>query len=415
MYGNIEPMQLDMPADDSGEYLDGVLSGSVGHELTNGSVICGDLQPFYQVDSGNIDIEAYAASYTGLAKIHRLMYIADHCPTLAMDALRIALNYVKNHTYNTPMYTKIHTRITEMCKQNGKPIDPAIGPLDQQWVEQKAKRAAVTLEKLDTELKNYKSNSIKESIRRGHDALGDHYLDMGDLTNALKCYVRSRDYCINSKQVLNMCLNAIKVSVYLRNWTFLITYVAKAEHNPEYQNNRPVITTLSCAAGLANLAAGKYELAAKNFITAHFDDFTSESSDMLCVNNVAIYGGLCALATYERTKLLKQVLTSSTFKLFLESEPQLRDAITCFYESKYANCLSILNEMRDSLLLDMYLAPHVNTLYTDIRNRALVQYFSPYNSAELPKMAAAFNTTIKSLEDEIMQLILTGQIQVRPI
>ena len=33
------------------------------------------------------------------------------------------------------------------------------------------------LEKLDNDLKNYKSNSIKESIRRGHDDLGDHFLD----------------------------------------------------------------------------------------------------------------------------------------------------------------------------------------------------------------------------------------------
>ena len=29
---------------------------------------------------------------------------------------------------------------------------------------------------------------IQESIRRGHDDLGDHFLDSGDLANALKCY-----------------------------------------------------------------------------------------------------------------------------------------------------------------------------------------------------------------------------------
>lgn len=34
-------------------------------------------------------------------------------------------------------------------------------------------------------------------------------------------------------------------------------------------------------------------------------------------------------------------------------------------------------------------------------------------SADLNKMAAAFNTTIAALEDELMQLILDGQIQAR--
>lgn len=49
-------------------------------------------------------------------------------------------------------------------------------------------------------------------FRRGHDDLGDHYLDCGDLSNALKCYSRARDYCTSAKHVINMCLNVIKVS-----------------------------------------------------------------------------------------------------------------------------------------------------------------------------------------------------------
>jgi hypothetical protein len=39
--------------------------------------------------------------------------------------------------------------------------------LDNQWIETTSKKAALKLEKLDTDLKNYKSNSIKESIRYG--------------------------------------------------------------------------------------------------------------------------------------------------------------------------------------------------------------------------------------------------------
>ena len=37
--------------------------------------------------------------------------------------------------------------------------------LDSVWIESTSKTAAHILEKLDTDLKNYKSNSIKESIR----------------------------------------------------------------------------------------------------------------------------------------------------------------------------------------------------------------------------------------------------------
>lgn len=38
-------------------------------------------------------------------------------------------------------------------------------PLDSAWAESTRKKALLKLEKLDTDLKNYKGNSIKESIR----------------------------------------------------------------------------------------------------------------------------------------------------------------------------------------------------------------------------------------------------------
>jgi COP9 signalosome complex subunit 1 len=210
-----------------------------------------------------------------------------------------------------------------------------------------------------------------------------------------------------------MCLNVIKVSIQLQNWSHVMTYVAKAEGTPEFVSNSPIATKLHCAAGLSDLASKKYKASAKHFLAANFDQFVTDYGEILSANNVAVYGGLCALASFDRNELYKNVISSSSFKLFLELEPQLRDAITKFYNSKYAGCLSILDDMRDNLLLDIYLAAHVNNLYNLIRNRALIQYFSPYLSADMNKMASAFNTNVNSLEDEIMQLILEGQIQAR--
>lgn len=395
-----EPMQLDAPPEDndSGE-------GDIG--TTNAEAL-----GTYHVDNATMDLETYANSYTGLAKIHRLIFIANHCIPFRIEALKTALLFIKENTYNTTMYNMVYQKLAEAVKLSGASIEATIGPLDAAWIDQRSKKAALKLEKLDTDLKNYKSNSIKESIRRGHDDLGDHYLEMGDLSNALKCYSRSRDYCTSGKHVLNMCLNVIKVSIQLQNWSHVLTYVSKAHATPEFQANSAIGTKLQCAAGLADLASKKYKSSAKNFLSANFDHFSSEFGEILNANNVAIYGGLCALATYDRDELFKDVISSASFKLFLELEPQLRDAISKFYNSMYARCLSVLDEIKDNLLLDIYLAPHVANLYNLIRNRALVQYFSPYLSADMNRMASAFNTNIVSLEDELMHLILDGQIQV---
>ncbi|KAG9343712.1 hypothetical protein JZ751_013090 [Albula glossodonta] len=336
----------------------------------------------YLVENPTLDLEQYASSYSGLMRIERLQFIADHCPQLRVEALKMALSFVQR-TFNVDVYEEIHRKLTEATR----------------------KKALLKLEKLDTDLKNYKGNSIKESIRRGHDDLGDHYLDCGDLSNALKCYSRARDYCTSAKHVINMCLNVIKVSVYLQNWSHVLSYVSKAESTPEIaeqrgerdSQNQAVLTKLKCAAGLAELASRKYKQAAKCFLLASFDH--CDFPELLSPSNVAVYGGMCALATFDRQELQRNVISSSSFKLFLELEPQVRDIIFKFYESKYASCLKMLDEMKDNLLLDMYLAPHVRTL--------------PYVSADMNKMAAAFNTTVAALEDELTQLILEGLINAR--
>lgn len=376
----------------------------------------------YVVENPTIDLEVYSNSYTGVAKLYRLIYIMNHCPSLRLEALKMAISYVMT-TYNVNLYQMLHQKLAEITTGSSLPdvavqsTSQDVPAIDTMWMETRSKKAALKLEKLDNDLKNYKSNSIKESIRRGHDDLGDHYLDCGDLTNALKCYSRARDYCTSGKHVVNMCMNVIKVSIYLQNWSHVTSYVSKAEGTPEFSElqskdaNQHIITKLKCAAGLAELATKKYKSAAKHFLQANLDH--CDFPELMSPNNVAMYGGLCALATFDRHELQKNVIFSSSFKLFLELEPQLRDIILKFYESKYASCLKLIEEIKDNLLLDMYIAPHINNLYTQIRNRALIQYFSPYLSADMRKMATAFNRTVNALEDELIQLILDGQIQAR--
>jgi len=417
MLGGVEPMQVDIPEENENE---------VGGEETEEQV--------YVVENPSLDLEATANAYTGLAKLYRLQFIAEHCPCYRVEALKLAIGYCQA-THNTVLYQRLHRKLADCVGgtangQAGTVPDVAVGAADQgmgersfpaldlNWVDTRNKKAQMKLEKLDNDLKNYKSNSIKESIRRGHDDLGDHFLDSGDLANALKCYSRARDYCTSGKHVVSMCVNVIKVSVYLQNWSHVISYVNKALATPDLNDGNlkssdhlTLVTRLKCAGGLADLMTRKYSAAAKQFLAASLDH--CECPDLLSPNNVAIYGGLTALATFDRAELYKQVISSAQFKLFLELEPQLREVIQCFYDSRYGQCLKLLEDMKDNLLLDIYLAPHINTLFSMIRNRGLVQYFSPYSSADLNKMANSFNTSVINLENELMKLILDGSIAAR--
>ena len=68
------------------------------------------------------------------------------------------------------------------------------------------------LDRLDTNIKNFRNNAIKESIKRGFEEMGEHKLQQGDVQGALKFFSKSRDYCVQPQHVRTMCLNVIKAS-----------------------------------------------------------------------------------------------------------------------------------------------------------------------------------------------------------
>merc|ERR1712226_1535665 len=168
---------------------------------------------------------------------------------------------------------------------------------------------------------------------------------------------------------------------------------------------------MNCAIGIAEMESSKYRNAAMKFIACSFDH--CDSPDLISQQNVAIYGGLCAMASFNRNELHQKLIKSPSFKSFLELDPLLREILSCFHASKYAKSLKMMLEMRETLLCDYYLAKHVDKLFGMIRKKAMVQYFSPYSSADLNVMASAFGLSVAELENELMSLILDGQIKAK--
>lgn len=77
--------------------------------------ICARISTFFLIIKPTLlfqDLEAYANSYAGLARLYRLIYIADHCPTLRIEALKMAISYVMC-TYNVSLYQQLHKKLQE--------------------------------------------------------------------------------------------------------------------------------------------------------------------------------------------------------------------------------------------------------------------------------------------------------------
>lgn len=267
---------------------------------------------------------------------------------------------------------------------------------------------------------------------------------------AYQAFGKMRDYCTTPTHVAAMTLRLLYTSFLqavaaqqtggspvmqlhaaLANATRLRTVGVKDEEMTK------LIPIMHAAQGLAHLGLGSYRDAATSFLSTPIEYATLgpiHNSDfpraVASGNDVAIFGGLCALATMSREDLDTKVL-AGPFRAFLELEPHMRKAITLYTTAKYQACLAVLRRYYADWSLDIYLgAPasvpdvnspanvesHVDRLLLRIRERSITAYFSSFSRVSLASLATTFpplSSDPHAMEDEVLGMIDAGLLDAR--
>jgi COP9 signalosome complex subunit 1 len=258
----------------------------------------------------------------------------------------------------------------------------------------------------------------------GNEDLGNHYYETGDLVAAAKAYSRMRDFCTTPNHIASMLFKLINVSVEREDWMSVQSNVHRlrnASSKPEDQARD--MPKMMAAIGLAQMHARSYLEAANSFLLVE-PTLGDTFNEVITPNDVAVYGGLCALASMDRNELQRRVLDNSQFRNFLELEPHIRRAIGFFCNSKFRPCLDILEAYRADYLLDIHLQRHVAQLYSRIRTKSIQQYLVPFSRVTLDSMAAIFAPNVVGGEaqptgskspfvQELIKLIKTGVLDAR--
>lgn len=270
---------------------------------------------------------------------------------------------------------------------------------------------------------------MKDNIRMACNDIGQFYESRGDLPAALKYYLRNRDYSHPAKYEMEFILNILRVKINIPHLNQIDSFAAKGQKNPMLEHSgcgnskvrRGLAARMKVCCGLAALAGGKYKMAARKFVEvepelqyAHTLPCAEWSKHVLLPRDVALLGGLCALAAFDRDELRQHVIDEScSFRHFLELLPAMREMVGDFFGSRYSSCLTMLRSFGTELIFDVHVSPHLDELQHMIRNRALIQYISPYTRLDLRIMARAFNTDVSDSEKEVAQLIVAGRISAR--
>lgn len=246
----------------------------------------------------------------------------------------------------------------------------------------------------------------------GNEDLGKHYQSIGEYIKAQESFQRMRADVSANKHIVDISKHLISVAIEQQNWMMVNSQIQRLRSLPSAPEEALIIQPyMSVTAGLAQLSGSNYYEAAILFVSTLSGSHSL--NHVASPNDIAIYGGLCALATMERAELQSRVLDNPDFRTYLELEPHIRRAIGLFINSRYSACLAILENYRADYELDLYLQPHVSELYRLVRSKSIMQYFIPFSCVTLESMDEAFASPGKTIDSELADMIEVGTLDAR--
>lgn len=345
-------------------------------------------------------LENYISTYAGRTKIVRLLHIAERFEALRVLAYSLALSILEAESLDTMTYETIVQKLA--TADPGRQVHGG-------WVTEASKKAVAITDKLEQELKAYKNNLIKESIRMGQQDIANHYVKTGDLTSALRALVRNRDYCTTPLHIFQTNMAIVNVSIQLGQWAQVQSYIARIDNMPtQIKEKTAAGNALYIASALALLNQGRYREAAEKFLTVEAT-IGNDYNTVMTMNDIANFTCLMALATFSRAEVLA-LIESASFKPFLELEVSSREALATFHKSRYADCFRLLDGIRGNMEADIHFHSHVDRIYTLIRERSMIQFTGAFNVVSLDRMSTVFSLSVSEVQEALATLIADAKL-----
>lgn len=152
------------------------------------------------------DLDTYTGRYAAGSetRLQRLAFIAQHTSddTTRQTALSMLERQLMD-SGNVVRYTQV------MNTNNSTAL------LNDEWVRTTTANNEAALEVLEARLTAAQANLNKDAIRTCYLNLGDYHVKVGQVRDALRNVLRSRDYCTNRTQTGKICWKVIELAMSL--------------------------------------------------------------------------------------------------------------------------------------------------------------------------------------------------------
>jgi COP9 signalosome complex subunit 1 len=348
-------------------------------------------------------IRSLSERYSGLTLYLRLLHVISNA--IRLDEKQAAGVQLLTALKSTK-YTGLYERAFVL-------LDGVLSPehvYDAQWVEDTNKRVELERNHFLSKIQTAKLQIVKETTFQVYHEYAIFLYDCGELAELQKVLYRIREYCSTAKQASTTSLLGVAASMDSLQHYLSTPHIARGELDTNVEN----ISKFKAASALVDLKDRRYKNAARKFLDTG-SALGSSFSNVIAPEDIAVYGTICALATLERSVLKKDLLEcqNTGIKSFIDLVPSMRTLVQDYFALKFHDCLHLLESLRPTFRFDIHFGHHYDDLVRMITERFVIQYFSPYQTVDLRKMAVAVGMEMAELEKFVSRLITEGSLPAR--
>ncbi|KAI8102018.1 hypothetical protein M9434_007078 [Picochlorum sp. BPE23] len=353
-----------------------------------------------------LKLQDYADGFTGPAKVQRLLFLAEQCEgqDIALDALKAAHDYVTSHSIDLELYKTVIQRIRARAGDEYSE--------NAEWIEQCDETYYSRQSDIEARLVSAKSALDQPTIATLEGEYGDLLFERGEHVDAMKHYMRMRDYSKSLDDFMSMTYRLVRCAFHSKNFFNVINHARKMESMTEAHHRDSLkVGQVRLMAALTQLILGKFDVAARALSKIRHEVISS-SPDIISVESFGLCIALCSMASLGRRESENLMTSAPGFQEILDQSPQdVRDAILAFRAAHYGEALSLLEAVKPYAWVDYILSQHLSQLYSLIHDRCLCEYSSAFSNVSIAYMADTLNIKPSDLESRIVRLIQHGKLE----
>jgi len=352
----------------------------------------------------NIDIPSYIADYKGRAKIQRLMFLADRCPSFRESAVKLLMQTVQTRGKDA---IKDNNLYREIFKYGRQYLENCPEP-DVKYIEQNNELNMIRRTKLEDEIQKWRNLTQRKNSRRAHLRCAAFLCELGEFDLAIHKLQDGKEFSETAAEIIECQMQIIFASVKQGSLSHVQFEANRMFVTSDHALSETVRSQINACMGLYFLKSSKFNMASTHFLQA---TRISSFSEILSHRDIGIYGALCALGHLKRDKLKRELVENLPFMAYLDKAPVVKKLVYAMTNSQYSLVMDLLGSLKEDFLLDYHLHKVADGLMNAIRGKALVQYFEPFSSMNLSRMARDFGVSLSDIEEELRKAILSGEVK----